>query len=227
MDWGGGATVVRGGGRDRQIRIYWSLVLDLIACTISNTLLMTRMGSVMRRTTRNQSIGRWSVCTNKMTKTAMTNNDQKMRHPLDSKNTFVLFQKLLIIMVEFRFADINISHLAEKKKGTGPFSIVLFHNLHLGTSLETNTREIVPARALESPAGDNNGRFYSRSVTRTHSRGAKGCFCPSMMGNHRSRGKKPAICPFVRWITPINEKRQPFGCLLERKSRLELFLVIY
>ena len=39
-------------------RIYWSFVLDLMACTISNTLLMTRMGSVMRRTTRNQSIGR-------------------------------------------------------------------------------------------------------------------------------------------------------------------------
>ncbi len=58
---------------DKQ-RIYWSLVWDLIACTISNTLLMTRMGSVMRRTTRNQSIGRWSVCTNKLTKTAMTSS---------------------------------------------------------------------------------------------------------------------------------------------------------
>ena len=47
---------------------------------------------------RNQSIGRWSVCTNKLTKTAMTNNDQKMRHPLDSKNTFVLFQKLPMVL---------------------------------------------------------------------------------------------------------------------------------
>ena len=69
-----------------------------MARTISNTLLMTRIGSVMRRTTRNQSIGRWSVCTNKLTKTAMTNNDQKMRHPLDSKNTFVLFQKLPMVL---------------------------------------------------------------------------------------------------------------------------------
>ena len=72
-----------------------------MACTISNTLLMTRMGSVMRRTTRNQSIGRWSVCTNKLTKTAMTNNDQKMRHPLDSKNTFVLFQKLPMVLSDW------------------------------------------------------------------------------------------------------------------------------
>ena len=29
---------------------------------------------------------------------AMTNNDQKMRHPLDSKNTFVLFQKLPMVL---------------------------------------------------------------------------------------------------------------------------------
>ena len=31
--------------------------------------------------------------------------------------------------IQLRFINVNISQLAEKKKGIGPFSITLFHNL--------------------------------------------------------------------------------------------------
>ena len=37
-------------------------------------------------------------------------------------------QKMLLL-IKSRFIGVNISQLAEKKKGIGPFSITLFHNL--------------------------------------------------------------------------------------------------